>query len=133
VSLCLFAFQTEFKSFIPFHIADAISGACGIVFSGLPCIKLIMLRICALLAEITQNSTYTQAAQQSANFILSRVYTDDSLFLWQVAMNDKTCQIVTDEMRDSWNAGYAVEGLAVLSSIWTNETVKERYAEGFVL
>ncbi|KAK7041894.1 hypothetical protein VNI00_008873 [Paramarasmius palmivorus] len=90
------------------------------------------LRICALLAEITQNSTYTQAAQQSANFILSRVYTDDSLFLWKVAMNAQTCQIVTDETKDPWNAGYAVEGLAVLSSIWANKTIQERHAKGFL-
>ncbi|KAK7041893.1 hypothetical protein VNI00_008872 [Paramarasmius palmivorus] len=84
-------------------------------------------RISALLAEITQNSTYIKAAQQSADFLLFRVYTNDSLVPGMVRLNNETCQIHQDEKRNSWSIGYTIEGLSTFLSVRANGTAMERH------
>ncbi|KAI3605444.1 glycoside hydrolase family 76 protein [Moniliophthora roreri] len=81
-----------------------------------------------LLAEVTQNNTYIETAQKSADFMLSQSYNDESLLRWQTTINmSNPCQIVTKEEVDPWNAGYAIAGLAILSSVSPgNETIKQR-------
>ncbi|KAK7051208.1 hypothetical protein VNI00_004708 [Paramarasmius palmivorus] len=81
-----------------------------------------------LLAEITRNETYLNAAQQYANLLLSHLYTDDSLFWWRIAVNmTDPCQTVINKRKESWNTGFALEALAILSSIRHNETISERH------
>ncbi|ESK83500.1 glycoside hydrolase family 76 protein [Moniliophthora roreri MCA 2997] len=86
------------------------------------------LRLSGLLAEVTQNNTYIETAQKSADFMLSQSYNDESLLRWQTTINmSNPCQIVTKEEVDPWNAGYAIAGLAILSSVSPgNETIKQR-------
>ncbi|KAK7018002.1 hypothetical protein VNI00_018457 [Paramarasmius palmivorus] len=80
-----------------------------------------------LLAQITQNDTYLNAAQQSARLFLSQLYDDDSLFWWQVTLNmSDPCATPIIKRKESWNTGYTLEALAILSSIRQNETINER-------
>ncbi|KAK7025972.1 hypothetical protein VNI00_015802 [Paramarasmius palmivorus] len=85
------------------------------------------LRLSGLLREVTGNDTYLQAAQQAADMIFSHLRTRDSLWWWQTSINmSSPCEVVIDEKTTPWNSGYAVEGLAILASVWPNETIQER-------
>ncbi|KAK7051209.1 hypothetical protein VNI00_004709 [Paramarasmius palmivorus] len=84
-------------------------------------------RLSGLLYEVTRNETYLNAAQQYVNLLLSHLYTDDSLFWWRIEVNmTDPCQTVINKRKESWNTGYALEALAILSSIRHNETINER-------
>ncbi|KAK7041871.1 hypothetical protein VNI00_008828 [Paramarasmius palmivorus] len=84
-------------------------------------------RLSGVLAEITGDIKYLNAAQQSEKLFLSRLYTDDSLFWWSVMVDTKNpCGTLIDERKEPWNTGYATESLAILSSISLNETTVER-------
>uniref|UniRef100_A0A0W0EYH1 Glycoside hydrolase family 76 protein n=1 Tax=Moniliophthora roreri TaxID=221103 RepID=A0A0W0EYH1_MONRR len=86
----------------------------------------------SLLAEITGNNTFLEAAMESEEFILSQLYDDGSLLKWGISMDENNpCQLATKEDVDPWNAGYAIAGLAIMSSTYpANETIRQKRVSG---
>ncbi|KAJ6452642.1 hypothetical protein C8R45DRAFT_1223443 [Mycena sanguinolenta] len=78
----------------------------------------------SLLFEATSNPTYLQAAKDSANFIQSQLYTNNSFVLQAISgsAND-TCKVLDDSV-NSFNSGLFIEGLAVLVSQTQNATMQ---------
>ncbi|KAK7041879.1 hypothetical protein VNI00_008844 [Paramarasmius palmivorus] len=63
-------------------------------------------RLSGVLAEITGDNQYLNAAQQSAKLFLSRLYTNDSLFWWAVWVDTQNpCKTLIDERKEPWNMG----------------------------
>ncbi|KAK7041877.1 hypothetical protein VNI00_008838 [Paramarasmius palmivorus] len=72
-------------------------------------------RLSGVLAEITGDTQYLNAAQQSAKLFLSRLYTNDSLFWWAVKVDtNNPCETLVEERKEPWNAG--LTGSIVASS-----------------
>ncbi|KAK7025971.1 hypothetical protein VNI00_015800 [Paramarasmius palmivorus] len=84
-------------------------------------------RLSGMLSQITGNLKYLNATRQSARLLLSQLYTDDSLFWWQITLNmSEPCNTPIIKRKEPWNAGTAIEGLAILSSISPNETINDK-------
>ncbi|KAJ7577872.1 hypothetical protein C8J56DRAFT_739032, partial [Mycena floridula] len=73
-------------------------------------------RTSALLAEVTKNATYLEAAQASADFIQSHLM-NSGLTLWSIsASRSDSCGILDSDIQP-YNQGLLIEGLAVLLSL----------------
>ncbi|KAJ7890200.1 hypothetical protein B0H14DRAFT_2561472 [Mycena olivaceomarginata] len=82
--------------------------------------------VSALLAEATSDPTYLQAANESANFIRSHLYSFRNIVqeIITVDVNDEfACQVVVNSLPS--NSGLMIEGLSILASI-TNSASTEK-------
>ncbi|KAF7349839.1 Glycoside hydrolase family 76 protein [Mycena venus] len=89
-----------------FHVEDYATG----YFMGLS----------ALLAEITSDPMYLQAATESANFIHSHLYNVRGIVVPDISgSNNPLCEVLSGT--EAYGSGLMIEGLAILFSI-TNDT-----------
>ncbi|KAJ8074466.1 hypothetical protein PM082_015367 [Marasmius tenuissimus] len=71
-----------------------------------------------LLAEITQNQTYLDAASQSLDFIYNHLYNDQNIV--EDTIFSDTCK--TTSFILPYNSAYMIEGMSILSSITKNQS-----------
>ncbi|KAJ6468932.1 hypothetical protein C8R45DRAFT_436040, partial [Mycena sanguinolenta] len=78
----------------------------------------------ALLAEITTDQSYLQAAIESANFIRSHLYNVRGIVQPDISAStsDSPCEIFSDTT--PFESGLMIEGLSVLSSITGNASIQ---------
>jgi uncharacterized protein YyaL (SSP411 family) len=90
-------------------------------------LQLLCLRLSALLAEATEatpDPKYLDAAKESAAFIQTQLYNNDSLVLQSIsASQNDSCKVLNDAV-NSFNSGLFIEGLAVLVSITQDATTQ---------
>ncbi|KAK7030961.1 hypothetical protein VNI00_013908 [Paramarasmius palmivorus] len=79
--------------------------------------------VSALLAEITHNDTYRNAAMEAAEFIFSHLLNAQGVVLDTIKAD--TCT-PSEEGAHSYNAGFFLEGLAILASFTKNSTLEQR-------
>ncbi|KAK0504473.1 hypothetical protein EDD18DRAFT_1133938 [Armillaria luteobubalina] len=74
--------------------------------------------VSALLAEVTSNQTYLDAAIESASFIQSHLLNPSSNIAWYSMSTNGTCSLQPEDV--SYDSGIFIEGLAVLANITHN-------------
>ncbi|KAJ6489400.1 hypothetical protein DFH09DRAFT_1105426 [Mycena vulgaris] len=88
-------------------------------------------RLSALLAEATSDSAYLQAANDSANFLLSHLFDPRNIIQSFISANDTsdpTCGVVSNE--DPNESGVMIEGLSILSSISKSDSTQNLIWQG---
>ncbi|KAJ6580480.1 hypothetical protein DFH09DRAFT_1360556 [Mycena vulgaris] len=82
------------------------------------------LGLSALLAEITPDSLYHQAANESANFIRSHLYNVRNIVQPDISASasDSPCEVFSDTT--PFESGLMIEGLSVLSSITNDVSIQ---------
>ncbi|KAJ7794260.1 hypothetical protein B0H14DRAFT_2532926 [Mycena olivaceomarginata] len=82
------------------------------------------LGLSALLAEITLDASYLQAATESANFIRSHLYNVRNIVQPDISASasDSPCEVFSDTT--PFESGLMIEGLAVLTSLTNNVSMQ---------
>ncbi|KAJ6556209.1 hypothetical protein B0H19DRAFT_1262306 [Mycena capillaripes] len=88
------------------------------------------LVLSALLAEATNETTYLNAAQASADFIHAHLYSVQNVVQDTISgQASDSCQLVLENVEASYNSGVFIEGLAILYSITQNASIHDMITE----